>query len=333
LGNCSIHIDEPNRANKARYFVGDKDRLATMTSVCFIDDNRLVAAHLVGEVMHSIECNFEQKSHRISDTIETEYNERGTVTDLIDYDGNNGILVSNFDARSGSLYHVDGSKLHHVKDLHLPATAGNCHGARFYTSDIACLSTNKNDIYFVDIQTCSIISRLDMPYHIKDVCFVDSNTLVAAFALKSPSSGETPAYASGLLYFSFDLKESSYKVIDRWFLRPCAFDAICFDKDTRKLYISDQYGDRVIVAEIMEGRIDMVGEYGGFDFPHGIDVRGGMLAVTNYGGSTIEFMDTLSSSVRPITGLASRRRHYSLREIEDLCRRVAVRLVMFFRLR
>tara|TARA_B110000908_G_scaffold111054_1_gene130263 strand:- start:1782 stop:2783 length:1002 start_codon:yes stop_codon:yes gene_type:complete len=333
LENYSIHIDEPNRADKAKYFVGGKERLATMTSVFFIDDSRVVAAHLVGETMHLIECNPEQKSHRFIDTIDTTYNEHGTITDLIDYDGNNKILTSNFDDRSGSLYSLEGSKLRYLKDIPLPITAGNCHGARFYTSDIACLSTNQNDIYFVDIKTCSVISKLEMPYQIKDFCFIDSSTMVAAFAIKSPSSGKMPAYASGLLYFSFDLEDSSYKLIDRWFLKPCAFDALCFDKDSGKIYITDQYGDRVVVIEIKEGSIDIVGEYEGFDFPHGIDVREGLLAVTNYGDSTIEFMDTSSSLVTPITGWASRRWHYTLREIKDLCRRCAVRLVRIFRLK
>lgn len=321
MENYTIYIDEPNRADKARYFVGDRDRLATMTSVCFIDECRIVATHLVGETMHSIEYNLEQKRYRLIDAIETSYNNRATITDLIDYDGENKILTSNFDDRSGSLYSLEGSKLRYIKDLPLPNTAGNCHGARFYNSDIACLTTNHNDIYFIDIKTCSIISKLEMPFHIKDVCFIDSTKMIACFTLKSPTAQKMPTYASGLLYFSFDVANSSYSVIDRWFLRPCAFDALCFDRNSGKLYITDQWGDRVIVIELRDDRIAIIGEYGGFSFPHGVDVREGKLAVTNYGSSSIVFIDTLSSPVMPSTALITRRRHYTKREIIDLCRR------------
>jgi hypothetical protein len=89
----TIYIDEPNRAKEERYFIGKRERLATVTSVSFINKSRLVSAHLVGETMHLIECDPAQKKHHTLDVIETCYDHQPTITDLIDYDGDKTILT------------------------------------------------------------------------------------------------------------------------------------------------------------------------------------------------------------------------------------------------
>jgi hypothetical protein len=61
--------------------------------------------------------------------------------------------------------------------------------------------------------------------------------------------------------------------------------------------------------------MSVIGEYVGFNFPHGIDVIKNTLAVTNYGDGSIIFIDTNSSTIKPTTGLSSRTRPYTMREI------------------
>ena len=170
-------------------------------------------------------------------------------------------------------------------------------------------------MFFINIKTDAVVSKLEMPFHIKDVCFIDKTTMLAAFATKSPSKVINSTYASGLLYLSFDLQNSSFSVLDRLFLRPCAFDALCFDKVKGRFYVTDQVGDRVIIVEIKKAKISVIGEYIGFDFPHGIDLIKNTLAITNYGDSSIIFIDTNSSAIKPSTGLISRIRPYTTREI------------------
>lgn len=50
--------------------------------------------------------------------------------------------------------------------------------------------------------------------------------------------------------------------------------------------MTDQFNNAVLVCD--ETDLDVMEKYEGFDFPHGIDVAGNMLAVSNYGSNTIE---------------------------------------------
>lgn len=301
-----IHIDEPNRVESNWHFVGERQRLATLTGVRFVEDNRLVATHLVGQKIYLFDFNQQDDCNRKLNSIETQYNGKATGTDLLDYDGANRLLTSNFNDGSGSLYEINDLTLQHVKDFPLPDSRGNCHGARFYDRDTVCLTTNKNELWFVDIETALPISKIQMPFHIKDLCFIDDKLALAPFALNSPANSEKPAYASGLLYFSFDLKNSRFSVIDKCFLKPCAFDAISWDETNERFIITDQYGDRLIVASLASGRIEILGQVDGFSFPHGLDCQKDRVAVTNYGKSSIDIFPISQLPVKPFTGKFSR---------------------------
>ena len=305
-----LHIDQPNRANIPAYHVANNERLATPTGVVFLGNNQLVVIHLAGQSMHLFEYNPQDYCPKQIDIIDTVYNGKLTITDLIDFDGTETILTSNFNDGSGSLYRVKNNKLSFIKDLPLPEDSGKCHGGRFYNESIACLTTNANKVFFLDISSSSVVAKFDMPYYIKDICFLNSDFAVAAFALGSPTVSEEDPYASGLLYFSLNLANLELSIIDKLFLSPCAFDAICVDSNTNLFYVTDQNGDRLIVAEIIRERINIVGEICGFDFPHGVDVNEGKMAITNYGNSTFSIFDIGDAQLSAFSGKSSKHKPY-----------------------
>tara|TARA_R110001592_G_scaffold126336_1_gene337507 strand:+ start:148675 stop:149583 length:909 start_codon:yes stop_codon:yes gene_type:complete len=287
-----------------------------MTGVCFTNESHLAATHLVGERLFSISVDAANETYTVKHSIESVYEGKPTITDLIDFNGSNLILTSNFDAGSATLYYLENEEIRFFKDLSPSQNLGNCHGARFCGNGTVCLSTNKNYLIFIDTDTERVISTLKMPYHIKDMVIVNERQLVAAFAVRSPSQDKKPTYASGILHIEYDQPRSQYKILDKWFFRPAAFDAICYDSNEKKFYITDQYGDRVVVFKLTEKRIRVLGEITGFRFPHGIDVSENHLAVTNYGDSSIDLMAKETIQVSSISGISQRTRPYTWIEIQ-----------------
>lgn len=305
-----IRIEQSNRANHSVLFVANRERLATATGVIFIDTSRMIAMHLVGQSMHLLEYDSNDFSSKQIDCIDTVFNGEPTISDLLDFDGSETVLASNFRACSGTLYKVNGNKLVHFRDLPLPEGSGRCHGARFYDQRTACLTTDANKLFFIDVSSAEVVTEIDTPFYIKDLCFVDDQIVVAAFALGAPNHQEASSYASGLLYLSLNVARSELIVIDTIFLRPCAFDAICIDKNTGRLYVTDQFGDRLIVAEVRDKKLAIVGEIGGFNFPHGIGIDGNTMAVTNYGDSTVSILNIKDAKPLVFRGKVSKQKPY-----------------------
>lgn len=322
-----IYIEEINSAGKPNYFVGDRTRLATMTSVAFSSSNVMVVAHLVGEKLLVLDVDYASESFTCLDSQATTFSGEPTITDLLDYDGKNRLLTSNFDAGSGTLYSLVNNRLQHLKDISLPEGSGNCHGARFYDRDIICLSTNRNYMFFVEIDSGQMFAQLKLPYHIKDFVVISENHIVACFAVKSPDSEVKPTYASGLLNLQVDLKKSDFRILHQWFFRPAAFDAICRDQESGRFYITDQFGDRLLVVALQEDKFSILGELDGFDFPHGVDVGQNLLAVTNYGDSSVDILSLDDLQLKPVSGISQYRRPVTSGDIIALCNNIIKKLL------
>lgn len=315
----NIIIEEPNRAKKSHFYVGGNARLATLTGVCFSSANHLITAHLVGECLHSIEIDFDEKKSRVVSTIESSFEGANTIVDLIEFDGSNRIIASNFDACSSTLYELSDNKIKHIKDIKLPDGKGNCHGASFFDEEVICLSTNKNYLFFINICTNEILAEFKLPYHIKDISTYRPGELLLCFSIASPSREIKPTYGSGLYYVSVNIEKNKLSIIDKHYFWPAAFDAICRDKVTNVFYVTDQYGCRVISFNLQKGKIAILGEYRGFDFPHGIDINQSILAVTNYGNSSLDLLDIENTSLEKLSGKHARYRKFTFREIKNIC--------------
>jgi hypothetical protein len=315
----NIIIEEPNRAKKSTFYVGSNSRLATLTDVCFMPNNHLITAHLVGECLHYLKYDFDDKTSSVLNSIESTFDGVGTIVDLIKFDGLKRIIASNFDAGSATLYELSDGEIKHLKDIALPEGKGNCHGASFFKEDIICLSTNKNFLFFINIHTEEILAEFSLPYHIKDMCTYRQNELLLCFAIKSPNSQVKPTYGSGIYYVRVDIEKNKLSIIDKRYFWPAAFDAICIDKNTNISYVTDQYGCRVISFTISKGKIAPLGEYRGFDFPHGVDINKSILAITNYGNSSLDLLDIEKAFLEAVSGKHTGYRKFTFQEVKSKC--------------
>jgi hypothetical protein len=81
----------------------------------------------------------------------------------------------------------------------------------------------------------------------------------------------------------FDVKTRRAKIQGHKVFPQSHFDAGLVYKD--KLYITDQYNNYVLV--LTPNSLETVAKLGGYEFPHGIDIRRDLIAITNYGTSSL----------------------------------------------
>jgi hypothetical protein len=126
--------------------------------------------------------------------------------------------------------------------------------------------------------------RLPSPWGPRDTCFDDDGTLYAVADTADASLNayrQTSAAVWKLVGAEFKLLAES----------PGAhFDAAATYNG--RLYANNQHDDNVSVVDLESGQqLDPI-EDAAFSFPHGVDVSSdGMLAVTNYGTSTVVLRD------------------------------------------
>ena len=356
-----IVLEAPDVKRIGPMYVGDRRRLATVTSVAFVGDDHLVAAHLLGCTLFLIKydveslttkrtrvsdgdgaaaatCDLATQTHSIVDTIQTTYGGKPVITDLLDYEPiTKQIVVSNFDGESGTLYRLidtaDGAcRLEHVRDLPIPKQyRGKCHGAKFYDPNTACLTSRQAQaLVFIDTETakCKCVLRLTVTP--QDVAFVDkTHALVISNLSRSPTRGEHKPYVAALVYYEIDVDGARATELHRITFDDSHFDSVVVDgqrsesayksmeersddsayaADSAKrserralsiqrqrvsvrVYMTNQYRDVVNVVDLIDNTLVKRTELTGYSFPHGLSVApsgtGDMLAVTNYGTSSI----------------------------------------------
>ena len=311
-------FDLPNRTNKPHYFLGERSRLATMTAVAWISPTRMVAGHLCAAMLLLLGRDDPNSPWRELDRIDNTFAGEMTIVDLLSINSDGMIVCSNFDAGSGTLYRVQDDRLRWVLDLPLPEGAGHCHGASFYDDATVCLQTDRKHCFFLDAQDGTVLSAAKFPHHVKDMVFLDAEHALAACALGSPSPEIANTYASCLLYVRFNQARTDFKVLDKLYWKPAAFDAIAYTPNTRRFYIADQFGSRVLVGELVNGGLRPLGQWGGLNMVHGIHVLADEIAVTTYGDSTVEIFD-LSTPVEPLSETwTGRFRPWTAREVSAL---------------
>lgn len=320
VDHMRILVDVPNRGQRARYFLGDNDRLATATSCVWVAPDRLVAAHLAGQAMALYAVDFAAGRAEELHRIDTTHMGQPACTDLMDFDGRDHLLVSNFDQGTASSYRLAEDRLIHELDFPLMGKGFHCHGARFFRDGMSCITTEQTPFFVCANDTGRPIARFDLGLHLKDLLFLPGDRAIGAFALGAPHPSVSSPYCSGLVLFKINLGAGRASILDRIDIFPCAFDAIVHDPVSDRLLITDQFGNRVVVASLRAGRLQVEGQINGYDFPHGIDIAHGVLAVTNYGNSEVWLsqMDTL-----PITPLQGSWQRQSLQFARRIKRRIA----------
>ena len=106
----TIKLTDSNRSIYGPLYINNIQRLATATSIKFIDENHLCVSNLVGKYLNLYHIDFNTNTYNILDTIDTTYNGELVITDLLDYDQNNTLITSNFDKGTQTLYKIINNK-------------------------------------------------------------------------------------------------------------------------------------------------------------------------------------------------------------------------------
>lgn len=267
-------------------YVGDHVRASTATSVVLLDANTLACAHFNGCKMFLVRFDVNNGTYEFLDSCDTTFNGQKSETDLMATDGHGNLAASNFFHRACTLYRYENNQIHYVADL--PCSIRNfVHGVKYYNENILAVTARgqSGGVHFIDRNTHKHVFRVAAPgLSVQDVCFLSDNRLVMISGHGSPKLHSAEIYSSVLHVIDFNISEVKLSIIAKMDFAATHLDNIvCY---AGRLYFTDQYNNKVICldADTLAPLNDIVD----YDFPHGIDVNYGIIAVTNYGSNTIE---------------------------------------------
>lgn len=284
-----IPFEDINNSPFGEASVGSRSRLACCTGVQFLDNDRIAVTNLVGKRIYLVRFDLDAGTHEIEFTGPTRFGGEDVTTDLLDFDGRDGLVTSNCDAASVSLYRFAGDRIDHVEDLPIvDDQAGFCHGVKFVPDgDLVCATCTKDhrNIYFLSRGTGEVVYRFDEAGWIpKDICFVGDGRMVVVYC-DAANGGEL--YRSKASLIAYDVEAGRHEVLADELLEDCHVD--CCATYDGAVFLTNQHQDTVQVCELEDDALALVAEIGGYDLPHGVDVHRGsnLLAVTNYGSNSV----------------------------------------------
>ncbi|QKF94726.1 lactonase 6-phosphogluconolactonase [Fadolivirus algeromassiliense] len=291
----SIKLEDLNRSNKKELFIGDVKRLATATSVSFINKTYLCVAHLVGMKMYLYKFDYDKKEYNLISTINTTYNNKMTITDLMDSNKKDLIVLSNFSLGTQTIYKINNNKLYHLKDvMNCFDYEQYCHGVKFHPTNHYIIALTGNKVFnvtFYDYSVNKILHQIKYidTYAPKDIAFIDENNILVLYTtsqvLKTPVDIK---YRSRIVHFTIDLKNKRTKTNCTIDIPDSHGDSIIVHRSV--IFINNQIKDEVLVFHMNNNKITKIATLQGYDKPHGLDYEPtqNLLAVSNYGDNTIK---------------------------------------------
>ena len=282
----------PTTSEPHLVFVKDRPRNSGLTSLRFVSLDRLVCCDYNEKKMHLVQVGPDDLE--VIATIPTSVRGGASVqTDLLDWNGDDLLVTSNFYQGTQSFYAVRGDTVSFIDEAQL-TDFGRCHGVRFVPGydDLLFIAYHQG-IVIADYRKKKILHVLQMSEMVQDAAFIGDYVLVPArtdhIRIDGPFGGEMYATVY-LLRMPQSLYSSPPQLIDTW--RGIGhLDAI---KEHGVLaYSANQYTDTVDVFGISAAeRIEARGSIPGFAMPHGVDIRpDGLLGVTNYLDNSVRLVE------------------------------------------
>jgi len=283
-------------------WINDRPRNSGLTSLRFIGGERFVCCDFNEKRMYLAE--FAGSGVRVLDETRTVIADGSPVqTDLLDFNGEDLLVVSNFYQGTQSYFRVDGNSLAFVEEQK-PNGFRHCHGVRFVPGypDLMwvsyCAPDNKS-IVILDWRGKRVLHTLALGEQVQDAAFVGRYVLAPARTNHITRDGKYAGamYATMyLLRMPENLYDAPPQVVDVW--RGAGhLDAIKEFGDVA--YAANQYSDAIDVFGVSAaGRIELRRSLRGFPMPHGLDVRAdGLLGVTNYMDNSLRVVQLLQASI------------------------------------
>lgn len=292
----SIPLPDLNQSGLGELYTANVKRLATATSVVTIDSNHFCVANLVGQRLYLYEFDHTAKIYKMLDWIDTRFNKKLAITDLMDYDGKNLIAVSNLHAASQTIYKITNNKLSHYKDI--PKTDPknqNCHGIRFYPSSnhtiiVATYLINPN-IAFINYKTNKVVYKITYnPLYLpKDIFFIDQNHMLAVYTSGRILGKSTKnKYESKVVLYKIDIVKKTHQEINTITVPDSHSDSIVYHRGI--IFTVNQMRSQIVVIHLDNSQLKFLTTLDGYSKPHGVAVepKNNLILVTNYGDNTVK---------------------------------------------
>lgn len=283
--NKSLTIPLENVASSP-LFIGGKTRLSCATSVSILDDNHLACAHFAGQKIYIYKFDINSGQYEMTGCADTTYNGKLCKTDLMTSNGDGKIAVSNFLEKSCTLYKYTNQSINFSH--YIPHICGDfVHGVKFYNDNIIAMTSRRaySGVYFVNISDGSTIFTINTNRNsVQDVCFINDSKLVLISTSNTPKMRQHDMWSSFVDIYDYSVEGAKAILTGSIEFPNSQLDNLVLYNSN--IYITNQYQNLVLVMCPISGKI--VNKYAGFEFPHGIDVSNGLMAVSNYGTNTIE---------------------------------------------
>lgn len=296
-------IEEPNVYNRPNFWFSGNSRYETTTDVKFINDTTLVVANRMAAVLHLVEFNLEAQTFKILDRIRLEYEAPVTLTskgfhksfvpkhvDLINVRGNRVFCVS----LDNTIGIIDIVNYKFVKrDLLKVKDEVYIHGIDFHPSkpNIAYLSgaLYKPKLLILDMNTMAkqsvILPGLEGRL-IKSARFLDENHLVVSGGGGLISTtNKNKSYDGYLAVYSLP----DFKCLDLITIKVAQTDDIAVYNGFIYSMLQGATESKVCKYKF-DGKLQKLEEIVVGGFPHGIDARNGILAVTSMSRSSVQLI-------------------------------------------
>jgi hypothetical protein len=287
-----ISWEEPNREGTPRLHIASRgDRYSTLTGVWWLDDNRYVVNHRSGLCVALFDRDVGDQPvykaltpHPTDDIAAAQVGEDRWL-----------VALSGCWASAYSLYELgpDGFRL--LKTIQqsklAPLMRGPLRNFRSFAHGVGYGPDGELVIAYHTGFKARITSvpggrtwRLPAPWGARDACFDQDGTL---YVVATAANASLTAYQ--------DTRASIWKLVDDEFELLVETPGAHFDTAAIYqgcLYTNNQVEDNVSVYDLASARqLEPIADEA-IDFPHGVDVSpSGVLAVTNYGNSTVVLRD------------------------------------------
>jgi tetratricopeptide (TPR) repeat protein len=279
-----VAMEELNQCGRAPLYIHRRARSATSTSVKLLDRNTFVSCSFVGQRAYLVRFDEERGTSEVVGSVDTTYAGEKVETDSCDADADGNVITTNFYLGNATLYRCRGGQIAHVRDLPLNL-GGFVHGVKFFRPGIFAVTaaSGRTGVHFFSLDSCAPLLHVPSDLKTQDIHFLSERRMVVLFACGAPKTQHGAKYHSEVHIVDFRLEDRTFKVVARMTYENAHLD--CCASAGGKLYITDQYNDRVMVLDPQT--LKPLGQFGGYDFPHGIDIRFDTLAVSNYGSNRV----------------------------------------------
>lgn len=266
-----------------KLYCGTETRLATATSVSFVNYNKILVPSLLGKMLYLIDIT--NNEFKIINQLYT-----GVYSDLIDY--RNGIVISanalspNHPDGIVSVYSLINDNISLIKDFKIKDKL-RIHGCRFLDdSNILVASNDKNNsgLYFLNINNGQINKYVKFDLKVKDVYILDDRLFVVT-SESAPTKKDKYIDKNSILYL---YRLSTMEKLDELVFEGQA-DSICVINNNGLVTVQGKHS--LFQFEAVSDKLINKKYISGFNFPHGISYMNDRVIVTNYGDNSIDIYD------------------------------------------